>query len=213
MINWRRCLKGPAMNITIRNETESDHRETENVTREAFWDLYQPGCVEHLVLHQLRQSDAFIPELDLVACEGERIIGNIVYTRAKVKNGNDEKQVLCMGPLSVLPEYQKKSVGSFLLRTTISKARAMGYPAVVIFGDPEYYHRFGFVNAQTFEIQTSEGQNLEPFMVLDLTGKGLTDIKGKFFEDAAFQSNPEDLEKFEQQFPPKEKHVLEGQLR
>jgi predicted N-acetyltransferase YhbS len=151
--------------------------------------------------------------LDLVACEGESIIGNIVYTRAKVINGSEEKVVLCMGPLSVLPEYQKKSVGSFLLRTSISKARAMGFPAVVIFGDPEYYHRFGFVNAETYGIQTSEGQNLEPFMVLDLTGKGLANIKGRFFETEAFQSKPEDLEKFELQFPPREKHVLEGQLR
>lgn len=201
------------MNITIRNETEDDFFETENLTREAFWDLYQPGCDEHLILHQLRESEVFIPDLDLVACEGDRIIGNIVYTRAKVKNGEDEKEVLCMGPLSVLPEYQKKSVGSFLLRTSIGKARSMGFPAVVIFGDPEYYHRFGFVNAETYSIQTSEGQNLEPFMALDLTGKGLSDIKGRFFEDKAFQSKPEDLEKFELQFPPKEKHVREGQLR
>ena len=139
----------PVMNITIRNEIESDRHETENVTREAFWDLYQPGCDEHLILHQLRESAAFIPELDLVACQGDRIIGNIVYTRAKVKNETSEKEVLCMGPLSVLPEFQKKSVGSFLLRTSISKARSMGFPAVVIFGDPLYYHRFGFVNAES----------------------------------------------------------------
>jgi len=203
----------PVMNITIRNEIESDRHETENVTREAFWDLYQPGCDEHLILHQLRESAAFIPELDLVACQGDRIIGNIVYTRAKVKNETSEKEVLCMGPLSVLPEFQKKGVGSFLLRTSISKARSMGFPAVVIFGDPQYYHRFGFVNAEKLGIQTSEGKNMEPFMALDLTGKGLPDIHGRFFEDQAFQSKPEDLQQFEQRFPPREKHIKPGQLR
>ena len=201
------------MNITIRSETEADYRETENITREAFWDLYQPGCDEHLVLHQLRQSDAFIHELDLVACEGDRIIGNIVYTRAMVKDGDQEKEVLCMGPLSVLPEYQHKNVGSFLLRTTISMARKMGFPAVVIFGDPEYYHRFGFVNAEKFGIQTSEGKNMDAFMALDLAGKGLDDVCGKFYEDNAFQATKEDLEKFDLKFPPKEKHTKPDQFR
>jgi predicted N-acetyltransferase YhbS len=201
------------MNITIRNETKSDYRETETITREAFWDLYQPGCDEHLILHQLRESKAFIPELDLVACEGKCIIGNVVYTRALVKDGKDEKEVLCMGPLSVLPEYQCKNVGSFLLRTSLSKARQMGFLAVIIFGDPGYYHRFGFVNAEKFGIQTSEGKNMDAFMAFDLTGKGLPGFEGRFFEDGAFRADPKDLESFELNFPPKEKHEKPGQFR
>lgn len=61
------------MNIDMRLEEENDYLQTEAMTRDAFWDLYKPGCDEHLVLHRLRGSEAFIPELDYVACGGETV--------------------------------------------------------------------------------------------------------------------------------------------
>ena len=68
------------MNIVFRLETESDYFETEKMT-EAFWDLYKPGCNEHFVLHQLRKSPDFIPELDYVAVDNGTLVGNIVYSK------------------------------------------------------------------------------------------------------------------------------------
>jgi len=200
------------MNITIRPETEADYYETENETREAFWDLFRPGCAEHLLLHQLRQSPAFIPELDYVACDGAKIVGNIVYSKAVVKNDASEKTVLCMGPLSVLPEYQNRGVGSMLMAATIEKAKELGYPAVVIFGHPDYYHRFGYENAEKYNIQTAEGKNFEAFMVLPLDKEALKDIRGRFHEDSAFNLDNDALEEFDRNFPPKEKHKREGQF-
>jgi len=201
------------LNLNIRMTEPDDYRETENLAREAFWNLYQPGCEEHLILHQLRESIDFIPELDMVACEGERIIGNIVYTKATVEGDNGEHTVLCMGPLGVLPEYQKRGAGSWLMEVSSKKAQSLGYSAVVIFGDPGYYHRFGFREAGEYGIQTAEGKNLDAFMVLDLQSGGLPDISGRFHESSAFQSKKEDLEEFEKNFPPKERKVLPGQFR
>lgn len=200
------------MGISIRPSSKADYAETENLTREAFWDLFQPGCSEHLVLHQLRESKAFVPELDLVACDGAEIVGNIVYSEASIRNGDSEHTVLCMGPLCVLPARQKQGIGAALLKTSIEKARELGYPAVVIFGDPAYYHHFGFKNASQYDIQTSEVNNLEAFMVRDLEGKGLKAIRGKFVEDQAFQVNKDDLEEFDKQFPYKVKHKKPGQF-
>lgn len=200
------------MNLMIRVEKEEDYFKTENLTREAFWDLYKPGCVEHLLIHQLRKSDAFLPELDLVACDDDEIVGNIVYSKAIIKNDKAENAVLCMGPLSVLPSYQNKGIGSLLLRKTIEKAQELGYKAVVTYGNPDYYHKFGFRNAKEYHIQTSEGQNLDAFMVLDLQNDGLSNIYGKFFEDTAFQIDEDALAEFELMFPYKEKHKREGQL-
>jgi predicted N-acetyltransferase YhbS len=98
-----------------------------------------------------------------------------------------------------------------LLTTTIEKAKELGYHAVIIFGHPEYYHRFGFKEASEYSIQTSEGKNMDAFMVLDLTGKGLLEISGRFFESPAFQASEDDLEAFDKRFPFKKKEVKPGQ--
>jgi len=200
------------MTIELRMETESDHLETENMTREAFWDLFKPGCDEHLLLHQLRQSKAFVPELDYVACDEGRIVGNIVYTKALVKDGPRQSEVLCMGPLCVLPSCQGTGIGSALLRTTLEKARSLGYRAVILFGHPAYYREFGFSNAQAFGIKTAQGDNFEAFMALELYPGALQDVQGSFHEDGAFAIRKEDLEEFDVLFPPKEKHKREGQF-
>lgn len=202
------------MNISIRLEKESDYKAAEYMTREAFWDLYKPGCDEHLVLHKIRKVPAFIRELDFVALDNDKLIGNIIYSKAKVINDeNKEFEVLCMGPLGVLPSYQGKGIGSMLMNCSIEKAKQLGYKAIIIFGNPKYYHRFGFLNAKEYGIQTSWGDNLEAFMALRLYDGALDGVSGRFYEDPVFKIEKEELEIFEREFPYKEKHVTESQLK
>lgn len=202
------------MNIKIRLENEKDHKEVENLTREAFWDLHQPGCDEHLLAHKLRKVPAFVPELDFVAELDHRIVGNIMYSRARVIDGSGfPHEVLTFGPLSVLPSHQKLGIGSALVRHTRKLAEEMGFRAIVIFGHPEYYHRFGFVNAERFRITTSKGENLEPFMALELYEGALRGIEGRFYEDSVFKIDQAELEVFDRGFPYKEKHVTATQFR
>lgn len=202
------------MNIKIRLEKESDYNEVESLTREAFWDLYQPGCDEHLLARKLRTVKAFIPELDFVAELDRQIVGNIMYSKANVIDERGlEHEVLTFGPLSVLPSHQKLGVGSLLIKHTRKLAEEMGFKAIVIFGNPAYYHRFGFVNAERFHITTSDGANLEPFMALELYEGALQGITGRFYEDAVFKIDQAELESFDRGFPHKEKHVTATQLR
>lgn len=201
------------MNISIRLENENDFRNVENMTREAFWNVYKPGCDEHLMIHQIRKSNAFIKELDFIACDVEEIVGSVIYTKAKIVNENNEAaEVLCMGPLGVLPSYQGKGVGTMLMEHSIKAAKVLGYNAVIIFGNPKYYHRFGFENAKKYNIQTSWGDNFEDFMALELYEGSLKGVSGKFYEDSAFEINKEELEIFEKQFPCKEKQIDDIQL-
>ena len=202
------------MEIEIRHETKEDHRETETLTRNAFWDLYKPGCDEHLVLHKIRDLPVFVSELNYVADTGDRIIGNIVFSKASVINDNDDEfEVLTMGPVSVLPEYQGRGIGTRLINHALDHAGKMGFAAVLIFGNPEYYSRFGFMNAEKYIIKTSEGENFDAFMALELFENSLQGVEGNFYIDPVFFTDEKELEEFEKQFPFREKHVTDTQLQ
>lgn len=202
------------MDILIRLEEENDFRDVENITREAFWDVYRPGCFEHLIVHKIRKVPAFIKELSYVACENDKIVGNIIYSKAKVINQeNKEFEILTMGPIGVLPSCQNKGIGSLLLNYTIQKAKEQGFKAIIIFGNPNYYRRFGFVNAEKYGIQTSSGENFDVFMALELFNGALNGITGKFYEDKVFDVKDEELAIFDKGFPYKEKHVTDTQLK
>ena len=192
------------MEIIIRKTDKINYYQTENLTREAFWNLYRSGCDEHLVLHQLRESNSYVEELDLIAIYEGEIIGHVISTKAHViDTENKEHEVLCVGPIAILPEFQNKGIGTKLLDFSISVAGKLGYTGMILFGNPDYYHRFGFRNAQEFGITTKEGLNFEPFMVLVLQENGMEEINGKFYEAKAFTINEKELDKFEKKFPKK----------
>lgn len=202
------------MNLLIKQIHQNDFAITENITREAFWNVYKPGCSEHLVLHNLRKSQNYIKELDLVALYNDQIVGHIISTKAKIVDLlHKEYEVLCAGPLSVLPDFQNKGIGGRLLMESIKLAKPLGFRGMILFGNPDYYHRFGFRNAKEFQITTKDYQNFEPFMALELFEDALTDVKGKFIEDESFNVNEDELHEFEKQFPYKEKLVTDTQLK
>jgi predicted N-acetyltransferase YhbS len=196
------------MPITIRREEPGDYRETEILTREAFWDLYKPGCNEHLLVHKLRSAPAFVSELDLVACDGEEIVGNIMYSRARVvAPGGKTGEVLCLGPISVLPERQRTGIGSLLIEESLTRAKELGYPGVFLMGNPTYYSRFGFKHAKAYGVLASDGQNHDYLMGLELAPGRLDGLSGIFLEDEVFHLDPGELVDFEKLFPRKEKHM------
>ena len=123
--------------LNIRNEKESDHKIVEEITRKAFYNMYVPGCYEHYLVHIMRGHEDFIPELDFVLELDGRVIGNIMYTKAKLTDENGtEKEILTFGPVSILPEYQRNGYGKMLIEHSLKCAAAMGYDGVVIFGRP-----------------------------------------------------------------------------
>ena len=114
--------------VTFRREEPADEREVENLIREAFWNRYTPGCNEHYLAHVLRRSPASVPELDILAEADGRVIGSILYARAKILlDAGGELPVLTFGPIAVLPDYQGQGVGGQLIRHTQALAREAGY--------------------------------------------------------------------------------------
>ncbi len=192
------------MKIELRLEQPEDYREVEELTRAAFWDMDLPGrerCDEHLLAHKLRSIPAFVPELDYVAVEGGKIAGNIMYSKSKIVDEvGKEYETLTFGPLSVLPSLQGQGIGAMLVKKTLEEAAGMGYRAVLIFGHPDYYKRFGFQNAEKFQITTAEGDNFDAFMALELYPGALNGISGKFFYDSVFEIDPREAEVFDRHF-------------
>jgi predicted N-acetyltransferase YhbS len=200
------------INLIIRNEKEKDYRNVEQLIREAFWNLYVPGCNEHFILHNLRNSNDFIPELDFVAEKEGQIVGQIAYSRGIIKCKQDEeKEVISFGPVSVLPVFQKRGIGSALIIHTINLARDMGYSAICIYGDPRYYSRFGFRCAEKYEIKTADDKFAVALLVLELKQGVLNNMPGKFIESAAFAVDENEFAQYDGAFPFKEKTEMDSQ--
>jgi len=201
-----------AIEVSLRLEEEKDYNSVENLTREAFWNVYKPGCDEHLLIHNIRSKKEFIKDLDYVAVFNNEVVGNIVYAKAKIIGVNKEYDVMTFGPVSVLPTYQRQGIGKKLIEHTINKSKEMGLNAIIIYGNPKYYERFGFKNSKEYNITDMEGNYNDALMALELYPKSLENISGKFFEGEAYKIDKNELEIFEKKFPYKEKLVLDTQL-
>ncbi|MCL2804364.1 MAG: N-acetyltransferase [Treponema sp.] len=200
-------------NVILRLEEEKDYRNVEDLTREAFWNEHFPGCDEHLLIHNLRKAKEFVKELDFVAIHENLIVGNIVYVKTTVKDDDKEHDMLTFGPVSVLPEYQKKGIGKKLIIHTINISRTMGYKAIIIYGDPEYYKKFGFFESKKYNITNKEGKFPAALLVLELYPDALNGIKGIFDEGKAYEINADELPEFDLLFGKKEKGYKASQDR
>jgi putative acetyltransferase len=200
------------MNLIIRNERKEDYGTVEQLVREAFWNLYVPGCSEHFVLHNLRESDDFVPELDFVAEREGQIVGQIVYNRGIIRGeGAEDKEVVTFGPVSVLPALQRRGIGSALIIHTTNLARDMGYPGICIYGDPRYYNRFGFRCGEKYEIKTADDKFAVGLQVLELRQGALDKTSGRFIQSAAYAADETGFAQYDATFPSKEKKETESQ--
>lgn len=204
-------------NYIIRRETEKDYRAVENLTREAFWNVYRPGCYEHYVLHHFRDNEDYVPELSTVIELDGRIIAHIMYSRAKIACDDGSRlPIMVFGPVSVHPDFQKMGYGCLLIRHTLAEAKRMGCGAVAITGSPVYYARFGFEDARGKGIYYSGLDRNTPtpfFMVLELEKGYLSGISGTYADPQGYNVNPEEVERFDVLFSPKVKMRLPGQLQ
>lgn len=204
------------MKPMIRIETPTNYRETEILTREAFWNVYRPGCSEHCVLHYFRSRPEFLSELSLVMELDGRIVAHIMYSKAEI-TGDDGRSIpiVVFGPVSVLPECQHQGYGAMLIRASLEKAQALGHGAVAITGSPAYYQRFGFRDARACGIFYADIPRTEEtpfFLIKELQTDFLTGITGTYRDPSGYFIADEVVDAFDTLFPPKQKLVLPGQL-
>ena len=207
--------------MTIRQEQPEDYRTVENLTRESFWNVYRPGCTEHYVLHCYRTNPDFIPELDLVMEEDDRIIGHVMFSRAELVLGTRRVPSWTFGPICIHPDYKRKGYGLKLLQYALEKARTMGIGFLCMEGNIDFYKQAGFGLASKLGIHYhAEPADAEvPYFLAQelipgwMKANGIAEAtycppKGYFVAD----ENPEAFAAYEATFPAKEKLRLPGQL-
>ena len=201
---------------TIRLERTEDYREVENLVREAFWNVYRPGCSEHYVIHVLRDDPAFVKELDFVMEQNGELIGQNMFMRTVI-NADDGRviPVLTMGPIGITPELKRRGYGKKLLDYSLEKAEATGFGAVLFEGNIGFYGHSGFTYARSFGIRyhdLPEGADDSFFLCRELIPGYLEGVTGVYQTPRGYYVSDADVEEFDKRFPPKVKLRLPGQI-
>lgn len=203
-------------NIIIRLEKKEEYREVENLVRESFWNVYRPGCLEHYVLHKLRDDAAFVPELDFVMERNGELIGQNVFMRATIKadDGRDIP-IMTMGPICITPALKRKGYGKILLDYSLNKAKELGCGAVCFEGNIDFYGKSGFTYASELGIRyhgLPEGEDASFFLCKELIAGYLDGVTGEYATPQGYFVDENEAESFDKAFPPKKKEKLAGQL-
>lgn len=200
----------------IRLERKDEQRQVESLVREAFWNVYRPGCLEHYVLNQLRNDEAFVKELDFIMEKDGELIGQNMFMRAVIKadDGRDIP-IMTMGPICITPRLKRQGYGKILLDYSLEKAREVGCGAVCFEGNIDFYSKCGFTYASEFGIRyhgLSEGEDASFFLFIELIDGYLDAVTGEYSTPKGYFVDEAEAEEFDKQFPYKEKLKLPGQI-
>lgn len=200
----------------IRLERKEDYKAVENLIREAFWNVYRPGCSEHYVIHTLRDNKDFVKELDFVMEQNGRIIGQNMFMKTVIDADDGRKiPILTMGPICITPELKRKGYGKKLLDYSLEKATEMGFGAVLFEGNIGFYGKSGFCYAEKLGIRyhdLPEDADASFFLCKELISGYLDGITGVYQTPQGYYVDDSDVEEFDKQFPIKVKLKLEGQI-
>ena len=165
--------------FTVREESPADVAVIREVNRAAFG-----GDDEARLVDLLRAEDCVL--VSYVAMDGDRLIGHILFSPLTIEPARGELAVAALAPMAVLPEWQRRGVGSALVRAGLDKCRRQGIGAVIVVGHPEYYPRFGFSAALARNLQSPYPDLGDAWMALELTPGALSGVSGRVRYPEAF---------------------------
>jgi len=208
-----------ANHITIRLERKGDYRTVENLVRESFWNVYRPGCLEHFVLHRLREDPDFVPELSFVMEKNGEIIGQNIFVRTCIRTDDGEQlPIMTMGPICIAPELKRQGYGKLLLDHSLSEAANLGCGAVCFEGNIDFYGKSGFTQARNYGIRyhgLPAGEDDSFFLCKELLSGYLRGITGEYATPRGYfvcDEEPQAFAVYEATFPFREKQKLPGQI-
>ena len=175
-----------------------------------------PDCLEHYVLNQLRDDDAFVRELDFVMESEGKLIGQNMFMRAVIKaDDGREIPIMTMGPICICPELKRNGFGKILLDYSLEKAAELGCGALCFEGNIGFYGKSGFTYASAFGIRyhgLPEGSDASFFLCKELIPGYLDGVTGEYAPPQGYFVDEDEAEVFDKMFPLKIKQKLPGQI-
>ena len=161
------------MSTIVRTERPGDFPAIEAVIVAAFAAVAYSDHDEQHIVARLRASDAYVPELALVAEAASKVIGHLLLTRVALRGGGEPVAALALGPLSVLPAWQRQGVGSALIAAAHGRAHGLGFAGIVVLGPGAYYRRFGYRRLSGFGLTLPFAAGDEHCRILPLDAAAL----------------------------------------
>lgn len=167
------------MDITIRQESDQDFQDVFNLIKNAFEREELSDHEEHHLVERLRKSDAFVPELSLVAEVDNQIVGHILLTKINIVDENMHKfPSLALAPVSVLRDFQGKGIGGKLILAAHQKAKELNYNSIIVLGHENFYPRFGYKPSVYFGIKLPFDVPEANAMAIELDKDALKNVNG-----------------------------------
>ena len=158
------------MKIQIRPETAEDIEAIKKINTAAFETEAEAGLVDAL-------RDSSTPLISLVAEVDQKIVGHILFSPMTLSGKSTIVKIAGLAPMAVMPGYQKRAIGTALVKKGLKQCISIGYQAAVVLGHPEYYPRFGFMPCSRFGIKSEYDVPDEVFMVKELENGALSDCQ------------------------------------
>jgi predicted N-acetyltransferase YhbS len=162
----------------IRAERPSDAPVIADVVRRAYRDVSHSDHREHLMVERLRETEAFVSDLSLLAEVAGQVAGHVLLTTALIRNAHSTAKTLALAPLSVAPQFQRRGVGGQLLRAAHARGTVLGFGSIVVIGPPDYYRRFGYEPLGDYPIALPFAVPDGNAMILPLRPDGLAGVSG-----------------------------------
>lgn len=174
------------MEFVLRKENPSDYQQVEQLIEAAFRTAEHSDHREHLLVARLRKTTSFVPDLSIVAESNGQLLGHVLLTKIQISNASENFDSLALAPVSVLPDFQGKGLGGALIREAHQVATQLGFGSVILLGHADYYPRFGYQKASTFNIRLPFEAPDENCMAIELLTGALKEVSGTVVYDPAF---------------------------
>ena len=178
---------GKEMKLVIRPEKQEDFQDIEQLILDAFEKEEVSDHQEHILVQKIRQTDAYVNALSLVALLNDELVGHLVLSKIFIQHAHHQTKAFALAPVAVKRGYENRGIGTTLIKKALIDAESYDEQVVIVLGHADYYPRFGFEAASKWGVKAPFEVPDDVFMLYPLHQQQLTDLEGLVVYSEAFQ--------------------------